>query len=109
MDVDREALERFFGAMSLVLDERQRRLQAGAMARLLGRGGQARVTEASGMSRNTVIAGTREIATGVGAVVVYESNQLKAVGVEFGRSTYNMYYMPVGAVLNDFGLSLVTG
>ena len=36
------------------------------MARLLGRGGQARVTEASGMSRNTVIAGTREVAGGVG-------------------------------------------
>ena len=52
--------------MSLVLDERQRRLQAGAMATLLGRGGQAAVTEASGMSRNTVISGTREIAIGVG-------------------------------------------
>ena len=75
MDVDRDALERFFGAMSLVLDERQRRLQAGAMARLLGRGGQARVTEASGMSRNTVIAGTREIATGVG-----RSDRVRAKG-----------------------------
>ena len=66
MEVDRDALELFFGSMSLVLDERQRRLQAGAMAKLLGRGGQARVTEASGMSRNTVISGTREIALGVG-------------------------------------------
>ena len=36
------------------------------MAMLLGRGGQARVTEASGMSRNTVISGTREITLGVG-------------------------------------------
>ena len=52
--------------MSVVLDERQRRLMAGAMATLLGRGGQARVTEASGMSRNTVISGTREIVGGVG-------------------------------------------
>ena len=66
MDVDRDALERFFGSMSGVLDERQRRLQAGAMAVLLGRGGQARVTEASGMSRNTVISGTREVKLGVG-------------------------------------------
>ena len=59
-------MEQFFGSMVSVLDERQRRLQAGAMARLLGRGGQARVTEASGMSRNTVISGTRELAVGVG-------------------------------------------
>ena len=34
------------------------------MAQVLGRGGQARVAEASGMSRNTVIAGTKELAEG---------------------------------------------
>jgi hypothetical protein len=44
-----------------------------------------------------------------GAVVVYESSQLKAVGIEFGVSTYNLYYSPIGPVLSDFGLSLVTG
>jgi hypothetical protein len=36
------------------LDEKQRRLLAGGVARLLGRGGPTRVAEASGMSRNTV-------------------------------------------------------
>lgn len=66
MEFDRDALERFFVSMSSVLDERQRRLQAGAMATLLGRGGKTAVTAASGMSRNTVIAGAREIAIGVG-------------------------------------------
>ena len=44
-----------------------------------------------------------------GAVLVYESNQLKAVGIFSGFSTYNMYYTPIGGALSDFGLSLVTG
>ena len=64
MEVTPESLERFFGVMSPLLDERQRRLLAGAAAQMLGRGGQARVTEASGMSRNTVMTGTREVAAG---------------------------------------------
>src|SRR5215213_6390057 len=50
--------------MSPVLDERQRRVLAGATAGMFGRGGQARVTEASGMSRSTVIAGMKEVAGG---------------------------------------------
>jgi hypothetical protein len=41
------------------LDERQRRLLAGATARLVGRGGITMVADAAGMSRNTVIAGTK--------------------------------------------------
>jgi hypothetical protein len=41
------------------LDERQRRLLAGATARLVGRGGITMVAEVTGMSRNTVIAGTK--------------------------------------------------
>ena len=66
MEVDAEGLVGFFESMAPVLDERQRRLQAGAVATMLGRGGQARVTEASGMSRNTVMSGMREIAEGAG-------------------------------------------
>lgn len=65
MEVTEESLARFFDVMAPVLDERQRRLMAGAAAEMLGRGGQARVTEASGMSRSTVIAGMKEIAGGV--------------------------------------------
>ena len=64
MEVSREALERFFSLSSPFLDERQRRLLAASMAEVLGRGGQARVAEAFGMSRNTVIAGAKELAEG---------------------------------------------
>jgi len=41
------------------LDDRQRQLLAGATARLVGRGGVTMVAETAGVSRNTVIAGTK--------------------------------------------------
>ena len=65
MEVTSEGLDEFFEVMLPVVDERQRRLLAGAMGHLLGRGGQARVTEASGMSRSTVSSGMKEVASGV--------------------------------------------
>jgi len=55
VEVSEESLERFFSVMSPLLDERQRRLLAGATARMLGRGGTTLVAKVSGMSRNTVI------------------------------------------------------
>jgi hypothetical protein len=61
MEVTEEALTRLFAVLSPHLDERQRRLLAGAQARALGRGGIAMVTRASGLSRATVKAGTTEI------------------------------------------------
>jgi transposase len=64
VEVTPEALARFFAVMSPLLDERERRLLAGAAAEMLGRGGQARVTEASGMSRSTVIAGMKQVTSG---------------------------------------------
>lgn len=64
MELGKEGLSRFFLLTSPFLDERQRRLLAGAMAEVLGRGGQARVAEAAGISRNTVIAGTKDLAEG---------------------------------------------
>ncbi len=66
MEVTKEALARFLEVMSPLLDERQRRLLLGATATMLGSGGQARVTEASGRSRSTVIAGMKELAAGAG-------------------------------------------
>ena len=66
MELSPESLRGFFEAVSPLLDERQRRLVAGAMATTLGRGGPTRVTEASGLSRNTVISGAREIEAGAG-------------------------------------------
>jgi hypothetical protein len=61
-----EGLREFFESVVPVLDERQRRLVAGGVARALGRGGPTRVSEASGLSRNTVIAGVKELAAGAG-------------------------------------------
>jgi DNA-binding phage protein len=61
-----EGLKEFFGAVKPLLDERQRRLVAGALAKVLGRGGATWVAEASGLSRNTVISGVREIEAGAG-------------------------------------------
>ena len=64
MDLSEEGLEGFFAFMRAHLDERQRRLMAGAMARALGRGGQAAVVRASKMSSRTVYDGTREVDAG---------------------------------------------
>jgi len=44
-----------------VLDERARRLWAGAEARAIGRGGITRVAQATGLSRVTVRAGLKEL------------------------------------------------
>lgn len=59
MEIDQEALEGFFGFMLDHLDEKQRRLLVGGMARLLGHGGTTIVANAARMSRNTVIDGTK--------------------------------------------------
>jgi len=64
VDLSEEGLEGFFAFMRAHLDERQRRLMAGAMARALGRGGQAAVVRASKMSSRTVYDGTREVDAG---------------------------------------------
>src|SRR2546423_13971691 len=53
-----------FAVVSPHLDERQRRLLAGAQARALGRGGIAAVARVSGMAPSTVEGGTAEIDQG---------------------------------------------
>ena len=67
MELSAEGLREFFESVVPVLDERQRRLVAGGVARALGRGGPTRVSEASGLSRNTVVAGVKELAAGAEA------------------------------------------
>jgi transposase len=52
--------------MAPLLDERQRRLMSGSMARALGRGGQAAVVRTSKMSSRTVFDGTKEAASNAG-------------------------------------------
>jgi hypothetical protein len=64
MEVTEEALAAMFAVVSPHLDERQRRLLAGAQARALGRGGIAAVARTSGMARSTVELGTAEIDQG---------------------------------------------
>lgn len=59
MEIDQETLEEFFGFMFDHLDEKQRRLLVGGMARVLGRGGTTVVAKAARMSRNTVIDGAK--------------------------------------------------
>lgn len=64
MEVAPHSLELFFQSILPALDERQRRLVAGATARMLGRDNLAKVAVAAGMSRNTVIGGIRDLDTG---------------------------------------------
>ena len=47
--------------MSERLDERQRRAFAAAEAQVLGRGGVAQVAAATGVARNTIMAGMEEL------------------------------------------------
>jgi Rhodopirellula transposase DDE domain len=65
VEVTGEGLARFFDVVLPHMDEVQRRVVAGAMAEMLGRGGKTAVAEASGMSRNTVIKAEREVAEGL--------------------------------------------
>ncbi len=64
MELSEEGLTRFFSLTSPFLDERQRRLVAASVVAVLGRGGQARVADAAGVSRNTLIDGAKDLAEG---------------------------------------------
>ena len=66
MELTEEGLSGFFSVTLPLVNERQRRLLAAAVVEALGRGGQARMAEATGMSRNTLLAGARELAGGAG-------------------------------------------
>jgi transposase len=60
-----EELEQFFSTVMPHLNEVQRRVVAGAMARALGRGGKTAAAKASGLSRNTVIKAQAEVEAGI--------------------------------------------
>ena len=68
-------LREFFDTVMPHLNEVQRRVVAGSMARALGRGGKTAVAEASGMSRNTVAKAEAEVRSGIGP-----SHRLRPVG-----------------------------
>ena len=65
MELSPETLEVFFDTVQPHLDERQRRVVAGAMAEALGRGGQVRVATASKMSTNTLWRAVTEVREGI--------------------------------------------
>lgn len=65
MEASTEELREFFALLLPHLNERQRRVAVGSMAHVLGRGGNTWVSEASGVSRNTVSKGQREVVAGI--------------------------------------------
>ena len=75
MEVGPEELARFFEIVRPHLNERQRRVVAGACSQMLGHGGKSAVAQASGMSRNTVIKAEREVESGI-----EPSERLRALG-----------------------------
>jgi hypothetical protein len=64
VELSEEALGVMFAVLSPHLDERQRRLLAGAQARALGRGGVTVVARATGMGLTTVKKGAAEVDQG---------------------------------------------
>jgi transposase len=73
VEVTRESLGRFFESVLPHLNEVQRRVVAGAAARMVGN--KSVVAEASGMSRNTVIKAQSEVEAGI-----EPSGRLRPVG-----------------------------
>jgi transposase len=65
VELSPEGLAGFFETVMPHLNEKQRRVVAGAMVVAVGRGGQARVVEATGMSSSTVNTATQEVRAGV--------------------------------------------
>lgn len=65
MEVTEPALTQLFATVLPLLNERQRRVLAGAQARALGRGGITKVAEAAGMARSTVQKAVAEVDAGV--------------------------------------------
>ena len=63
--IDDDGLATMLGTCLEHLDERQRRILAGSLARTLGRGGIVAVAEASGMSRSTVQIAVGQIDAGL--------------------------------------------
>lgn len=67
MEVTEAALSGMFASVMPLLNERQRRVLAGAQARALGRGGIALVARSSGMGRTTVQKAVAEVDAGIDA------------------------------------------
>ncbi|MGH9017380.1 MAG: ISAzo13 family transposase [Acidimicrobiales bacterium] len=75
MELSPEGLADFFETVLPHLNELQTRVVAGSLAEALGRGGQARVVEGSGMSSSTVYKAVSEVRAGI-----EPSDRQRAVG-----------------------------
>ena len=75
MEATDEELAELFSSVMPHLNEVQRRVVAGSVARALGRGGKSRVAAAAGLSRNTVIKAQAEVEAGI-----VPSERLRAPG-----------------------------
>ena len=62
--IDEEAIRSRFAAVAPLIDERARRLVAGAEALAMGRGGVSVVARATGLSRTTVQRGVADVQSG---------------------------------------------
>ena len=81
MEVAEADLAVFFERVLPLLDERQQRLVGAAAVDLFGRGGPRRVAEASGLARNTLIAGAKELGGGGGWPETEDRSRSGSVGV----------------------------
>ncbi len=61
MEISDEGLTEFFGALMPVMDERRRRLMAGAVSELIGQGGARKVSDITGMSETTISKARKEL------------------------------------------------
>lgn len=61
METSDEGLTEFFGALMPIMDERRRRLLAGAVSELIGHGGVQRVSGITGMSETTISKARKEL------------------------------------------------
>ena len=75
-----EHIQERFELFKPFLNERQRRILAAIEAQILGYGGIAGVTKATGLSRNTVVAGGIELKTRKGADVIPEGGRIRRPG-----------------------------
>ena len=80
MNAVTQAVQGKFDVLRPLLDERTRRLWAATEARAIGRGGIARVAEATGMSRGTVRAGVRELDSGTRPELLAGGSRVRAPG-----------------------------
>jgi hypothetical protein len=75
-----EQIQRRFKLLKFFLNERQRRILAAIEAQIIGYGGISLVAKATGLSRNTVVAGALELSRGKSADVAPRSGRIRKPG-----------------------------